>query len=89
MPDAPRPPPLLPQNDSIEGIYDTLKECAAISKSAGGIGLSIHNIRATVRPQRHPHFQLAFSSPPHLPGRRTRNAGGEEGAYIHALRLLP
>ena len=37
------------QSDSIEGIYDTLKECAAISKSAGGIGLSIHNIRATVR----------------------------------------
>ena len=29
-----------------QGIYDTLKECAAISKSAGGIGLSIHNIRA-------------------------------------------
>jgi ribonucleoside-diphosphate reductase subunit M1 len=35
------------KDDSIEGIYDTLKECAAISKSAGGIGLSIHNIRAT------------------------------------------
>mmetsp|Transcript_989 Transcript_989/g.1566 ORF Transcript_989/g.1566 Transcript_989/m.1566 type:complete len:856 (-) Transcript_989:924-3491(-) len=35
------------KNDSIEGIYDTLKECATISKSAGGIGLSIHNIRAT------------------------------------------
>ncbi|CAK0784030.1 ribonucleotide-diphosphate reductase subunit rnr1 [Coccomyxa viridis] len=34
------------KSDSIEGIYDTLKECAAISKSAGGIGLSIHNIRA-------------------------------------------
>jgi ribonucleoside-diphosphate reductase subunit M1 len=34
------------KNDSIEGIYDTLKECACISKSAGGIGLSIHNIRA-------------------------------------------
>ena len=34
------------QSDSIEGIYDTLKECACISKSAGGIGLSIHNIRA-------------------------------------------
>lgn len=34
------------KNDSIEGIYDTLKECAVISKSAGGIGLSIHNIRA-------------------------------------------
>ena len=34
------------QNDSIEGIYDTLKECAAISKSAGGIGLHIHNIRS-------------------------------------------
>ena len=34
------------KNDSIEGIYDTLKECAVISKSAGGIGLSIHDIRA-------------------------------------------
>ena len=33
--------------DSIEGIYDTLKRCACISKYAGGIGLSIHNIRAT------------------------------------------
>ncbi|KAI8013867.1 Ribonucleoside-diphosphate reductase large subunit [Camellia lanceoleosa] len=33
--------------DSIEGIYDTLKECAVISKSAGGIGVSVHNIRAT------------------------------------------
>eukprot|EP00271_Cylindrocystis_brebissonii_P014282 TRINITY_DN35591_c0_g1_i1.p1 TRINITY_DN35591_c0_g1~~TRINITY_DN35591_c0_g1_i1.p1 ORF type:complete len:813 (+),score=147.62 TRINITY_DN35591_c0_g1_i1:442-2880(+) len=33
--------------DSIEGIYDTLKECAVISKSAGGIGLSVHNVRAT------------------------------------------
>ena len=30
----------------LQGIYDTLKECACISKSAGGIGLSIHNIRA-------------------------------------------
>ena len=29
------------------GIYDTLKECACISKSAGGIGLAMHNIRAT------------------------------------------
>lgn len=35
------------KDDSIEGIYDTLKQCAMISKSAGGIGLSIHNIRAT------------------------------------------
>jgi ribonucleoside-diphosphate reductase subunit M1 len=35
------------KGDSIEGIYDTLKECASISKSAGGIGLSMHNIRAT------------------------------------------
>ena len=34
------------KDDSIEGIYDTLKECAMISKSAGGIGLHIHNIRA-------------------------------------------
>ncbi|KAJ7078684.1 ribonucleotide reductase alpha subunit [Mycena epipterygia] len=35
------------KEDSIEGIYDTLKNCAMISKSAGGIGLNIHNIRAT------------------------------------------
>ncbi|KAF9242619.1 ribonucleotide reductase [Melanogaster broomeanus] len=35
------------KDDSIEGIYDTLKTCAMISKTAGGIGLSIHNIRAT------------------------------------------
>jgi len=35
------------QEDSITGIYDTLKQCAEISQSAGGIGLSIHNIRAT------------------------------------------
>ncbi len=35
------------QNDSIDGIYNTLKQCAQISQSAGGIGLSIHNIRAT------------------------------------------
>lgn len=35
------------KEDSIEGIDDTLKECACISKSAGGIGLSIHDIRAT------------------------------------------
>jgi ribonucleoside-diphosphate reductase alpha chain len=34
------------KDDSIEGIYDTLKECALISKNAGGIGLHIHNIRA-------------------------------------------
>jgi ribonucleoside-diphosphate reductase alpha subunit len=34
------------KEDSIEGIYDTLKQCAAISKQAGGIGLSIHNIRS-------------------------------------------
>jgi ribonucleoside-diphosphate reductase subunit M1 len=36
------------RDDSIEGIYDTLKRCAMISKTAGGIGLSIHNIRASV-----------------------------------------
>ncbi len=38
---------LTTQDDSIEGIYDTLKQTAKISQSAGGIGLSIHNIRAT------------------------------------------
>ncbi len=35
------------KDDSIEGIYDTLKQCAKISQSAGGIGLSVHHIRAT------------------------------------------
>jgi ribonucleoside-diphosphate reductase alpha chain len=35
------------KDDSIDGIYDTLKHTAKISQSAGGIGLSIHNIRAT------------------------------------------
>ncbi|KAI5923728.1 ribonucleoside-diphosphate reductase large chain [Camillea tinctor] len=35
------------KDDSIEGIYDTLKTCAMISKMAGGIGLNIHRIRAT------------------------------------------
>lgn len=35
------------QADSIDGIYDTLKQCAVISKYAGGIGLSCHNIRAS------------------------------------------
>jgi len=34
------------KEDSISGIYDTLKDCALISKHAGGIGLSVHNIRA-------------------------------------------
>lgn len=34
------------KEDSIDGIFDTLKQCAQISKYAGGIGLSIHNIRA-------------------------------------------
>ena len=35
------------KDDSINGIYDTLKQTAKISQSAGGIGLSIHNVRAT------------------------------------------
>jgi ribonucleoside-diphosphate reductase alpha chain len=35
------------ESDSIDGIFDTLKDCAKISKHAGGIGLHIHNIRAS------------------------------------------
>jgi ribonucleoside-diphosphate reductase alpha chain len=35
------------KEDSIDGIFETLKRCAVISQSAGGIGLNIHNIRAT------------------------------------------
>ena len=34
------------KDDSIKGIYDTLKNCAEISQTAGGIGLNIHNVRA-------------------------------------------
>jgi len=43
-------------DDSTVGIYDTLKSCAMISKTAGGIGLSIHCIRAT-------GFVYSFSYP--------------------------
>jgi len=35
------------ESDSVDGIYNTLKECALISKWAGGIGLHVHNIRAS------------------------------------------
>jgi ribonucleoside-diphosphate reductase subunit M1 len=35
------------KEDSIEGIYDTLKTCAIISKTAGGIGINVHRISAT------------------------------------------
>jgi ribonucleoside-diphosphate reductase alpha chain len=35
------------QDDSIDGIYKTLHQCAMISKASGGIGLSAHNVRAT------------------------------------------
>ena len=38
---------LATKDDSIDGIYDTLKNCAVISKYAGGIGLSVHNVRAS------------------------------------------
>jgi ribonucleoside-diphosphate reductase alpha chain len=38
---------LMMEDDSIDGIYNTLKNCAKISQSAGGIGVNIHNIRAT------------------------------------------
>jgi ribonucleoside-diphosphate reductase alpha chain len=38
---------LTAKDDSIDGIYDTLKQTAKISQSAGGIGLAMHNIRAT------------------------------------------
>ena len=34
------------KTDSVDGIYDTLKQCALISQTAGGIGVSIHNIRS-------------------------------------------
>ena len=50
------------KNDSIDGIYDTLKQCAKISQSAGGIGLSIHNVRATGSYIKAPTVLLTASS---------------------------
>jgi ribonucleoside-diphosphate reductase alpha subunit len=41
---------LMMQDDSIEGIYDTLKQCALISQSAGGIGLAVSNVRPSGSP---------------------------------------
>ena len=38
------------ENDSVDGIYNTLKDCAAISKWSGGIGMHIHEVRATGSP---------------------------------------
>ena len=46
------------KDDSIEGIYSTLKDCAMISKTAGGIGINIHNIRATGYASSDPYFCL-------------------------------
>lgn len=40
------------KDDSIDGIYDTIKECAQISKWAGGIGMHVHNVRANKSPIR-------------------------------------
>ena len=50
------------QEDSIDGIMNTLKQCAKISKHAGGIGLSLHNIRYCEPHQRYQrHIQLSHS----------------------------
>jgi len=35
------------KEDSVEGIFDTLTDCALVSKFAGGIGLSVHEVRAS------------------------------------------
>jgi hypothetical protein len=50
------------KDDSIEGIYDTLKQCAMISKTAGGIGLNIHCIRATGYVYWHSHIIVLLAS---------------------------
>lgn len=41
---------LAPKEDSLEGIYDTVKDCAVISKYAGGLGMSLHNLRCRGSP---------------------------------------
>jgi ribonucleotide reductase alpha subunit len=48
------------KEDSIKGIYETLGDCAQISKWAGGVGLSIHNIRARKRIMM---FDISFMLP--------------------------
>ena len=49
-------------DDSIDGIYETLKRCALISKTAGGIGLALHNskTKATFPSPRHILFPKAW-----------------------------
>ena len=72
------------KGDSIEGIYDTLKQCAMISKQAGGIGLAVHNIRATgacpcrMRPR--------CSEP--LSGSYIRGTNGTSNGLIPMLRVF-
>ena len=41
---------LFMEDDSIDGIFNTLKDCASISKWAGGIGLHVHNVRSSGSP---------------------------------------
>jgi len=60
------------KDDSIDGIYDTLKHCALISKSAGGIGLAVSCIRATGS---------------YIAGVRKLHNAGENEANIEALMI--
>lgn len=71
------------KDDSIEGIYDTLKNCAMISKTAGGIGLNIHNIRATGYVPRY-----VFAMSPHNSQYRSYIAGtnGFSNGIVPMLR---
>lgn len=65
------------KDDSIDGIYDTLKQCALISKTAGGIGLAVSCIRAT-------GSYIAGVSKMHLTGIKIK----QRGALMYTMLFL-
>ncbi|ROT62699.1 hypothetical protein C7M84_019414 [Penaeus vannamei] len=72
------------KDDSIEGIYDTLKQCALISKSAGGIGLNVHCIRSMEATLQEPMELLMVLSPS-----RYVDQGGNKRPGAFAIYLEP
>lgn len=72
------------KDDSIEGIYDTLKQCALISKSAGGIGLAVSCIRATGSYIAGVSVQAAYPAEMNLLG-----SGKGCTLVVRSARLLP
>ena len=72
------------ESDSIEGIYDTLKNCACISKSAGGIGVAIHCIRATGSYIRGTNGTIPITQRSHIGG---SGRAGKSNGILPMLRV--